>query len=66
VRFEPPSIKERGQVARAMAAVQQHKPAVGESKGKLQCPKCRGGLRFTIFSNGISSGQCSCGIRWCQ
>ncbi len=66
MRFEPPSIKERGQVARAMAAVQAQKPAQGEAKGNLACTRCGGALKFTIQSNGLSSGQCSCGVRWCQ
>jgi hypothetical protein len=66
MRFEPPSIRERGQVAQAMAEVQQHKPAHGEAKGIVPCPRCRGPLRFTIFANGTSMGYCpSAGcVRW--
>jgi hypothetical protein len=67
-RFEPPSIRERGQLARAIAAVQQHKPEHGESSGKITCTRCGAALRFTIDSSGISRGQCigNCGVRWCQ
>jgi hypothetical protein len=67
-RFEPISIKERGQLVRAVAAVQAFKPQAGEYVGRMQCPKCGSGLRFTIQANGISRGQCAASgcIRWCQ
>jgi hypothetical protein len=57
-----------GAHARAMDAVQQHKPQHGEAAGRIQCPRCNGGLRFNIQSTGISRGNCSttgC-LRWCQ
>jgi hypothetical protein len=66
MRFEPPTIKERGHVAKAMAAVQSYKPANGEAKGSLTCPRCTGSLKFAILSNGVSRGQCTCGVKWCQ
>lgn len=66
MRFEPPTIKERGQVARAMAAVQAHKPQAGELAGRITCPRCGGALTFAIQSNGISRGHCTCGVKWCQ
>lgn len=55
-------------IARAMSAIQQHKPATGEYTGRISCPKCHSGLRFTIQSTGISRGQCSAAgcLRWCQ
>jgi hypothetical protein len=67
-RFQPPSIKERGQVAQAMNAVQQFKPQQGEHKGTMRCTKCGSSLSFTIQSSGISRGQCSAAgcLRWCQ
>lgn len=67
-RFEPPSVHERGQVARAMAAVHAQKPESGERTGRITCTRCDGALRFTIFSNGISRGQCAAAgcIRWSQ
>jgi hypothetical protein len=66
--FEPPSIRERGQVARAMDAVQRLKPEHGETTGRITCTRCGGGLRFTIDYKGISRGQCTSAgcIRWLQ
>lgn len=68
MRFEPISVAQRGQLARAMAAVQHHKPEVGKYAGRMNCPRCGSALNFTIFSNGISWGQCaaSCGVKWNQ
>jgi ribosomal protein S27AE len=68
VRFEPPTIKQRGQVANAMAAVHAHKPEVGERTGRITCTRCGSSLRFTIMANGISRGQCAAAgcIRWSQ
>lgn len=68
MRFEPPTIKQRGQVANAMAAAHAHKPDAGEYAGKMVCPRCRSPLNFKIASNGISRGQCAaaCGVKWCQ
>lgn len=68
MRFEPPTIKQRGQVALAIAAVQQHRPEHGEATGRIRCTRCGGALKFTIMANGLSRGQCasaSC-IRWVQ
>lgn len=68
MRFEPPTIKQRGQVAHAMAAAHRHKPEVGEYTGRIACTRCGSALRFTIYSNGVSRGQwatANC-IRWCQ
>jgi ribosomal protein S27AE len=68
MRFEPPTIKERGQVVAAMTAVQQHKPAHGEASGRIRCPRCGAGLQFVVMASGLSRGHCAaaCGIRWCQ
>ena len=66
MRFEPPTIKQRGQVARAMELVHKHRPEHGEHQGRITCPRCGAGLTFTILSNGISRGQCAAAacIRW--
>lgn len=66
MRFEPPTLKERSHIVKAMAAAQQQKPAQGEARGKLTCPRCSGTINFTIQSTGLSRGQCTCGVRWCQ
>lgn len=57
-----------GATARAMNAVQQHRPEHGEASGRIQCPKCGGGLRFNVQSTGISRGSCSTAgcVRWQQ
>lgn len=62
------SVAQYGQIARAMAAVQQHKHPTDEVKGRIACPKCGSGLQFAILPNGISRGNCAaaCGIRWAQ
>lgn len=66
MRFEPPTLKQRSQVIQAMTAVQQRKPAQGETSGRITCPRCGSGLQFSILSNGISRGQCMAAgcIRW--
>lgn len=66
MRFEPISVKERGQLVRARAAAQEFKPDVGEFKGRLTCPRCHSALPFTIFANGTSYGGCTaaCGVKW--
>jgi hypothetical protein len=68
MRFEPPTIKERGQVARTMNLVHQHKPQHGEASGTVKCERCGASVRFTILASGISRGQCAnnCGVKWCQ
>lgn len=65
-RFQVPTIKERGQLVRAIAAAQAFKPVTGEFKGRITCTRCGSGLNFSILSNGISRGQCSAAgcIRW--
>jgi hypothetical protein len=62
------SVAQYGQIARAMAAVQQHKHPTDEVKGRITCPKCGSGLRFVILPNGISRGQCAAAgcLRWSQ
>ncbi|MBX3653247.1 MAG: hypothetical protein KF686_03620 [Ramlibacter sp.] len=65
-RYQPQTIKQRGQVAKAMAAVYAQKPQNGEAKGRIQCPACNGALNFTVNSTGLSRGHCGCGMRWCQ
>ena len=67
-RFDPPTIRERGQLARAIAAVQEHKPQHGEATGKISCTRCGASLRFTINCKGISRGMCTSAgcIRWLQ
>jgi hypothetical protein len=68
MNFAPPTISQRGQIARAMAAAYAHKPQVGEHTGTMKCTRCSSTLRFTIASNGVSRGQCSaaCGVKWCS
>lgn len=67
LRFEPPTIKQRGELARMMDAVHRHRPANGEASGTMRCT-CGGTLHFNIQSTGVSRARCSagCGIRWCQ
>lgn len=67
MRFEPPTIKQRGQRAQAMAAVFARRPAHGEASGTLRCA-CGGRITFNIQSTGISRGHCTgpCGARWQQ
>lgn len=66
-RFQVPTIRERGHVAKAMAAVQVYKPKHGEAFGYVICPRCGTvGLRYKIQSSGISQGRCGCGLTWCQ
>lgn len=64
--YQPPTVKYYGNVAKAMAAVQAQKPAMGETSGKVPCPACRGNLTFNIQASGLSRGHCGCGVRWCQ
>lgn len=66
MRFTPPTIQQRGQLARAIAAVQHHKPEHGEASGKIACTRCGGSVRFVIDYSGRSRGQClnACGVRW--
>lgn len=65
-RFQPHTVKHHGHVAKAMAAVQEKKPAIGEASGKVPCPACRGGLSFNIQASGLSRGRCGCGLSWLQ
>jgi len=65
-RYRPPTIAQRGKVAKAMATVHAHKPQHGETSGFIPCPACGGRLRFNIQSTGLSRGNCACGIRWAQ
>jgi hypothetical protein len=65
VRFEVPTIRQRGELVRLIAAVQAHKPEHGEHRGQLPC-RCGSKVSFTIMANGISWGQCAaaCGVKW--
>lgn len=67
-RSEPPTVKQRGQVAQAVAAVQAHKPTHGEASGRIRCTRCTGTLQFVIQSTGLSRARCGngCGITWSQ
>jgi hypothetical protein len=67
-RFQPPSVRQRGQVAQAMNAVQQFKPDHGEYRGAIRCTKCGSSLNFCVASNGLSRGQCAATgcLRWCN
>lgn len=67
-RFEPPSLKERSQVAQAMSKVQEHRPSHGEANGKITCTRCGASLHFSIQSTGLSRGRCAaaCGVSWCH
>lgn len=62
------TVQHYGKVAQAMNLVQQHKPQHGEATGTIRCTHCGSSLRFTIFANGISRGQCTAAgcVRWCQ
>lgn len=55
-------------IAQAMAKVQEHKEPGADVTGRIQCPKCGSQLRFTVFSNGISRGQCAARgcLSWCH
>lgn len=68
MRFEPPSLKFRGAVARAMAAAYEHRKRDEDYSGRMQCPWCKATVSFTVTPSGISRGQCSaaCGVRWCN
>lgn len=68
IRFEPPTIKERGQLARTMNLVYLKRPEYGEAQGTVTCQKCNGTVHFIIYANGISRGRCAngCGVKWCQ
>ncbi len=63
--FQVPTIKERGQIARTIAAVHAQKPDQGEKTGLLRCV-CGSMLRFTVNANGASRATCvsACGVRW--
>jgi hypothetical protein len=63
-RFQVPTIKERGQVAQAMAQVQQRLDPVKDVTGRIACTRCGGGLNFTIQRDGHQRGHCNCGMRW--
>lgn len=57
-----------GATARAMAAVQEQRNALLDVSGRITCPQCGSQLRYTIFPNGISRGQCTAAgcIKWAQ
>ncbi len=57
-----------GATARAMAEVQKNKHPTDEVSGRIICPKCGSGLRFTILPNGVSRGNCSAAgcVRWAE
>ncbi|HSV45117.1 MAG TPA: hypothetical protein VLJ58_04920 [Ramlibacter sp.] len=68
MRFEPPTIKERGAVAKLMAHAYEQRQPGQDVKGQAQCPRCRSRVNFTVFPSGLSYGNCvSAGcIRWTQ
>lgn len=57
-----------GPTARAMAKVQEQRQKDQDVTGRIDCPKCGSGLRFTVMTNGLSRGQCAAAgcLRWCQ
>lgn len=67
MRFEPPTIAWRGQLANLVAAVQRQKPEHGEKDGTMRCA-CGATLHWNIQASGISRARCSaaCGMRWCR
>ena len=67
MKFTPPTIARRGQLARLQAQVYQQKPANGEHQGTMRC-MCGATLHFNIQASGLSRAHCSaaCGARWCQ
>jgi hypothetical protein len=58
-RYEPPSIKFRGALARTMAAVQEQRKADEDVTGKVPCQWCTGKVSFTVFPSGASRGRCA-------
>lgn len=68
MRFEPPSIKQRGQVAKVMAHAYDQRQPGQDVKGQTDCPRCRSRITFTVFPSGVSFGNCvSAGcIKWHQ
>jgi hypothetical protein len=67
-RFEVPSLKFRGAIARAMGEVHEHHDRRRDISGTIACPWCKASLRFTVLMDGKSRGTCtgSCGVRWVQ
>lgn len=69
MRFEPPSTKFRGALARTMNKVYEQRKPGGDVVGQVECEWCRKGkVSFTVFPSGLSRGQCAgnCGVRWTQ
>jgi hypothetical protein len=68
MNFSPPTIAQRGQLAKAMAQAYDHRPEHGETRVRLTCSRCKGTILATVQSDGISRGQCrSVGcIAWTQ
>lgn len=68
MRYESPSLKFRGAVAKAMADVYERRQRDKDVTGTIPCPWCKARVSFTVFPSGKSHGQCSaaCGVRWLQ
>jgi hypothetical protein len=71
-RFQVPTIRERGQLARdqneAFLDVQRRRDSAQDVSGRLKCPHCGAPLQFTIQRDGHSRGRCArprC-IDWCH
>lgn len=67
-RYQPMPPQQRGQIARAMAGVQEHKDSVQDVRGAIACTRCGGRLTFNVQPSGISRGQCTTAgcISWCN
>jgi hypothetical protein len=70
MRFDPPSIKQRGALAKAVNQVYERRDERNRQdvSGRIPCTWCTGQVSFTVFPSGLSFGSCTsgCGIRWTQ
>lgn len=66
MRFAPLTIRERGQIAQAMAQVHQHRKPDQDVTGRIACTRCGATLSFTVQRDGHSRGACAAAgcVRW--
>lgn len=66
MRYESPSLKFRGAVARAMSEAYERRQPGKDVSETMKCPWCKSTVSFTVQPTGRSRGQCSsgCGVRW--